>query len=97
MMPINFSPSMTTREPISFSAIFCHSIEYCGVRTNAPNVPTFLFKQMFYGHTAPPFLLVGTFGRRLFLNFSTHRMRDLDLGQYGINRRGKLAFLHCTN
>jgi len=38
-----------------FVSHFCYGVEHCGVRTNGPNVPALLFKQMSYGHVAPPY------------------------------------------
>jgi hypothetical protein len=38
-----------------FLSHFCHCIKDCGIRINGPNVPALPFKQVFYGHAAPPF------------------------------------------
>src|SRR6516165_4041557 len=46
-----------------FFSHFCQSIEYRGVRTNGPNPPALLSKNIFYGHGVPPLQLVGTLVR----------------------------------
>jgi hypothetical protein len=66
-----FSVHHNQRADIFFGH-FCHSIEYCGVWINGPNVPALLFKQMFYGHARPLDLLselsVRVFKERYFLH-----------------------------